>query len=240
MPNPSKTSRKSQWAISDIHGCADTFRALVEEQIGLSNIETLYLLGDYVDRGPNSKGVFDYIFELRGKGLPVHCLMGNHEDLMLDSVKSPEDFELWMKNGGEITLDSFNEWSVNDIGEVYFQLIQNTQLFIELEHYWLVHAGFETADKNPFENRRMLLWKRNMEYDAALLKGKKVIHGHTPTPYTEIKEKIENEEMVISIDGGCVYKNRRGMGHLCALNLGNMDLVVQKNIDIIPEKPNQH
>lgn len=225
----------SSWVISDIHGCAKTFRCLVEEKIGLSNITMLYLLGDYVDRGPDSKGVFDYIFELRDKGIAVHCLMGNHEDLMLDSVKSPEEYALWMKNGGAITLGSFNQKSVNDIDQAYLKFIKNTQLFIELEHYWLVHAGFETADEDPFANRRMLLWKRNMVYDSAKLKGKKVIHGHTPTPYTEIKKTLEQNAMVISIDGGCVYKKRAGMGHLCALDLGSLDLVVQENIDIIPE-----
>jgi serine/threonine protein phosphatase 1 len=236
MTSRAKTDKPSQWVISDIHGCADTFRALVEEQIGLDKIEILYLLGDYVDRGPDSKGVFDYIFELRGKGIAVHCLMGNHEDLMMNSVKSPEDYALWMKNGGEITLSSFNQKSVNDIDQVYLKFIKNTQLFIELEHYWLVHAGFETADKDPFANRRMLLWKRNMVYDVAKLKGKKVIHGHTPTPYTEIKNSLEQDAMVLGIDGGCVYTKRAGMGHLCALNLNSLDLVVQKNIDNIPQK----
>lgn len=224
----------ARWAISDIHGCAKTFKSLVENQIGLENIQTLYLMGDYVDRGPDSKGVFDYIFHLKNTGLKVECLMGNHEDLMLNSVLSDKDYDLWMKNGGKTTLKSFGKESVNDVEEQYINFIKSTHLYLELDEYWLVHAGIETADDKPFENRRMLLWKRKMVYDKVKLRGKRVIHGHTPGPYTDTLDEIKNNEMIIGIDGGCVYSNQKGKedARLCALNLDSLELLVQKNIDI--------
>ncbi|MFT5168289.1 MAG: serine/threonine protein phosphatase 1, partial [Saprospiraceae bacterium] len=62
-----------QYAISDIHGCAKTFKALLE-QISFSKEDVLYLLGDYVDRGPDSKGVIDHIWQLQSEGYTVFCL----------------------------------------------------------------------------------------------------------------------------------------------------------------------
>ena len=67
-----------RFAISDIHGCAKTFEALLD-RIALSTQGELYLLGDYLDRGPDSKGVLDLIFRLQREGYAVHCLRGNHE-----------------------------------------------------------------------------------------------------------------------------------------------------------------
>ena len=73
-------------AISDIHGCLKTFKLMVEEQIVLSQKDELYLLGDFVDRGPNSKGVLDYIMSLQEAGYQLHCLRGNHEDMMVNEA----------------------------------------------------------------------------------------------------------------------------------------------------------
>ena len=225
----------SSWAISDIHGCAKTFRYLVEEKIGLSNISTLYLLGDYVDRGPDSKGVFDFIFSLQMQ-VELHCLMGNHEDLMLRSADSSTDFNLWIKNGGATTLESFGANSISEIDSKYLDFISKMELCIELEDYWLVHAGFDLSNNDILENKRALMWKRNMLYDPERFIGKKVIHGHTPFPISIIQPEIASGGMNVTIDAGCVYPHRPGMGNLCALNLDSLDLVVQENIDNIPKK----
>jgi len=69
-----------QIAISDIHGCARTFQALLDK-IQLSTNDQLYLLGDYIDRGPDSKGVIDTILGLINAGYRVQTLMGNHEKM---------------------------------------------------------------------------------------------------------------------------------------------------------------
>ena len=67
-----------RFAISDIHGCARTFEALLD-RIAFTSQDELYLLGDYIDRGGDSKGVLDLIFRFQKEGYAVQCLLGNHE-----------------------------------------------------------------------------------------------------------------------------------------------------------------
>jgi serine/threonine protein phosphatase 1 len=78
-----------RFAATDIHGCLKTFRHLVEIELCLRTTDTLYLLGDYVNKGPNSAGVLDYIVQLQAAGFQVHCLRGNHEQELLPSAACP-------------------------------------------------------------------------------------------------------------------------------------------------------
>jgi serine/threonine protein phosphatase 1 len=71
--------------IGDIHGCNKTFRKLVLEKISIRKTDKIYCLGDYIDRGPDSKGVIDFIIQLRKDGFNIHTLRGNHEQLLLES-----------------------------------------------------------------------------------------------------------------------------------------------------------
>lgn len=78
-----------QYAITDLHGCARTFRALLDK-IRFSKEDELYLLGDYINRGPDSKGVIDHILELRESGHTVHCLRGNHQRRFFSVGQQPQ------------------------------------------------------------------------------------------------------------------------------------------------------
>ena len=98
-------------AISDIHGCCKTFKALLNK-IKFNSNDELYLLGDYIDRGPDSKGVIDYIWQLQKEGYQVNCLRGNHEQMMLRAAFVENKLDHWMRNGGETTLFSFGNTSV--------------------------------------------------------------------------------------------------------------------------------
>ena len=68
-----------QIAVGDIHGCVKTFRLLVRDELRLTPNDHLILLGDVIDRGPDSKGVIDEIIALRDLGIRVQVLQGNHE-----------------------------------------------------------------------------------------------------------------------------------------------------------------
>ncbi len=72
-----------QWVIPDIHGYSGTLQALIEEQIKPSRNDTIYFLGDYIDRGPDSKGVIDYIIDLKEDDYNIRTLRGNHEDYLV-------------------------------------------------------------------------------------------------------------------------------------------------------------
>jgi len=80
-----------QFAIADIHGHLKTFKALLRE-INFTVFDELFLLGDFIDRGPDSKGVIDYIEELKQTGYTVYCLRGNHEQLCLDAAPGNDAF----------------------------------------------------------------------------------------------------------------------------------------------------
>ncbi|ALJ00842.1 metallophosphoesterase [Rufibacter tibetensis] len=218
----------SRYAISDIHGCNKTFRYMVEEEINLQTSDTLYLLGDYIDRGPDSKGVIDFIMELRRNGYQVITLWGNHEDMMLHALESSGYTDNWFFNGGKETLKSFGVETLFGIPMPYWRFIEELQLYVELEDYLLVHAGFDFSAKNPFSDRDTMLWTRDFEVDKKILGNRKIIHGHTPTYLTEIADSlIDPVSDVINIDGGCVFSSR--LGYLVALNMDTLELHALRN-----------
>ncbi len=229
-----------RYVISDIHGCCKTFRFLIKDKIKLTKSDKLYLLGDYIDRGPDSKGVLDFIIELQLKGFTVVPLKGNHEDMMLKSAYSYNDFALWMINGGAYTLKSFGIDTaqtfkfdyIYEIPEKYLYFIRWMRYVLYLKDYFLVHAGFDFSKPNPFQDKKSMLWIRDFRVDKKYLDNKKIIHGHTPVSINKIIENVKNtDSYIINIDGGCVYKNIEGFGHLTALNLDTNELYIARNID---------
>ncbi|WP_190300385.1 metallophosphoesterase family protein [Rufibacter hautae] len=218
----------NRYAISDIHGCSKTFRYMVEQELKLKTYDKLYLLGDYIDRGPDSKGVIDFILELREANFQVITLCGNHEDLMLDARKDPEYPEMWLLNGGIETLKSFETLSLEDIPDKYWQFLDQLQMYVELDDYLLVHAGFDFSHDYPFDDTYAMLWIRDFEPDLKMMGGRRIVHGHTPTYLTEIAASVKKPVSdVINIDGGCVFTSR--LGYLTALNLDTLELHSLKN-----------
>ena len=80
-----------RFVVADIHGCAATFTELLA-QLDVQRCDTLYLRGDYIDRGPHSKGVLDQILALLADGYALCPLRGNHEQLLLDALDNPKVF----------------------------------------------------------------------------------------------------------------------------------------------------
>lgn len=215
--------------IGDIHGCCKTFKKLVLEKISIKKSDKIYCLGDYVDRGPDSKGVIDFILKMRKKGYNIHTLRGNHEEIMLNSVNDEKSFLHWTKNGGDKALTSFKIDSIKKLKPVYRNFIKRTKFYIETKDFMLVHAGLNFTIENPLADKDAMLWVRNFTVDKDYLKGKILIHGHTPMTREQIiSQKFESP---INLDGGCVYKDRNGYGSLFALNFHDRKLIEVKNID---------
>ncbi|WP_026462574.1 metallophosphoesterase family protein [Adhaeribacter aquaticus] len=215
----------SRYAISDIHGCANTFRHLVEDVIRLQSTDQLFLLGDYIDRGPDSKGVIDYILNLQEQGYNVKTLSGNHEYMLLQALKEETYLNSWLWNGGKETLASFQATTIHDIPERYWKFFTELEYYVETEDYLLVHAGFNFAAENPFQDFYNMLWIRNFAVDYDLLGSRKIVHGHTPTPVVKINERVADAEAkVINIDSGCVYRQVLGLAYLTAFNLDTLTL----------------
>lgn len=227
---------KNRYAISDIHGCCQTFKALIN-QLHLDQQDELYLLGDYIDRSPDSKGVIDYILHLRAEGYIVHALRGNHEQMMIDASieKGTNTEKMWMRNGGVQTMMSYYESPVKSIPDEHFHFLDHLPACKIIPDYAFVHAGFNFETDNPLEDRHSMLWIRNWyeKLDHEWLGGRIIIHGHTPRPFLEITAMLNNLDKfpVIDIDCGCVFTHRTGMGYLLAFDLDDRALIVQRNID---------
>lgn len=207
-------------AIGDIHGCARTLQALLEQLSHYRNkAYTFVFIGDYIDRGPDSRLVFDTLMELSEQ---EHCvfLRGNHEEMMLDALKGNRR-RLWLVNGGLQTMASF------DVPDFYTQLpqryhtfINSTRLYFDTPDFFFTHGGLKpdesiAAQCSQPQRHHDFLWER--DHIAPPLKDivweKPVVFGHTPVP-----EPI-NDGLRLGIDTGCVYSYRPDMGFLTAVVL---------------------
>lgn len=220
----------ARYAIADIHGCAVTFSRLLEKT-GFEQEDELFLLGDYIDRGPDSKGVLDIILQLHAAGRKVYCLRGNHEAMLLNALAAPENAllsNLWLQNGGRITVESFGVTQLTAIPDRYLEFLHGLSWYWETPGYILVHAGLDFVDPNPLENQVAMLWSRAWYADInqQWLGARKIIHGHTPVPKSAIEKQLTNLESSswLDIDAGCIYYDRPGFGQLCAFNLDTQQL----------------
>jgi len=218
-----------RFAIPDIHGCALSFAALLHDVLRIRTSDRVYLLGDYIDRGPRSREVVDHIVELRDKGFSILPLRGNHDDMLLRACGDLDFFRVWMLNGGGATLKSFDVDEPCDIPLSYRRFFNTLPFYLELDDYILVHAGFNFLADDPFSDKEAMLWTRTREVNSALIGRKKVIIGHTPVSRETIKHSLESD--LILLDNGCVYTSRDYLGTLAALNLDTRSLYFQKNID---------
>lgn len=203
--------------IGDVHGCCRTLKKLVTEKIKPVKEDLLYFIGDYIDRGPDSKEVVDYILELQMEGFNVVTLRGNHEQMLLDSREGGRYLLLWLMNGGDKTLRSFGVESVNDIPGRYMRFFEQTRMYVDAGRFIAVHAGLDFRLPDPFSDPESMLWIRNFPVDNSFLGERLLIHGHTPRELDYIlSQKLRSS---VNIDGGCVYHWLPGMGHLVALSL---------------------
>ena len=147
-----------QFVIGDIHGCKVSLVALLKK-IDVQLDDEIYFLGDYIDRGPDSKGVLDTIFTLIGAGHKVVCLLGNHEAMLLGGYQGNRDeAQSWWSNGGKNTLRSFNVQYLQDIPPQYIAFMEAMPLVAEVGDYILVHGGLNFNAENPLTPSQQMIW----------------------------------------------------------------------------------
>ncbi len=223
----SKKKAARRFAISDIHGCFKTFNALLA-QIAIKKDDYLFILGDAVNRGPDSASILDEIISMRENGYNIFYLRGNHEQLILDTIeKKPKHTKKLIQRTG--TADLFDK---RIIKEKYHQTLAESYHYIELEDYFLVHAGFDFDSPNPFDLARPMLFINKFKLNKELMKGKKVIVGHKPKSLHKILRRISRNKNKIYIDNGCVNIKLEGQGNLVCYNLDSKALSIQTNLDI--------
>jgi len=219
--------------VGDIHGCSKTFRKLINKKIRPGKDDELILLGDYINKGPGSKGVLDFIMKLQASGLKVTALRGNHEQNLLDGLKYPWEEIAFKNRGGLATLKSFNVSKIQDIPEKYISFIASMPLYLETSNFLIVHAGLNFDLDDPYRDDFAMLNIREMEISPRKIGNKIIIHGHTPLPWKTIKSKIDDRVKALeyNLDAGCVYPEYKDYGRLMALDLDNWEVFSQKNIE---------
>jgi diadenosine tetraphosphatase ApaH/serine/threonine PP2A family protein phosphatase len=202
------------FVIGDIHGQLGMLKNLMEKIPWRPNKDALVFLGDYVDRGPDSRGVVDYILSLSRNYSLIRCVLGNHEGMLLDYLEGVNK-DLYLANGGLSTLMAYKGegggGSVLDLNEIvsdHKAFYDSLKLYFEIEGYYLVHAGFRPGVPMALQTKTDMMWIREPFISSTFDFGKKIVFGHTPfhEPFV-MKNKI-------GIDTGAAYGRR-----LCCLEL---------------------
>ncbi|WP_066832789.1 metallophosphoesterase family protein [Rufibacter ruber] len=222
----------ARYALTDIHGCLKTFQMMVEEILRLQPNDHLYLLGDYINKGPDSKGVLDYIFSLQRQGYQLTCLRGNHDQLLLDAVDQGEQAVWLTPEDKQKTLENFGVGQFSQIPAQYLSFVRNLPVLVVLEDYVLVHAGLDFSLPNLLatENYTLMNIKR-MQPSAQKLSGRTLVHGHLPVPKATIEKAVKKKKAAINLDAGCVYYKNEEFGQLCGFNLDTWQLYWLPNQD---------
>jgi len=192
---------KRTFIIGDIHGCLGILKGLMDKIDWDPEKDDLIFLGDYIDRGRDSKGVIDYILGLKKRSQNIQCLMGNHEELFLNYING-DDEGSFLYNGGVSTLTSYYEGGGREIDPDHIDFLNSLQLMIELDEYYIVHAGFKPGVNVADQSVKDTLWIREpfifSDYDF----GKRIIFGHTPFSSPLV---MDNK---IGLDTGAVFGNK--------------------------------
>ena len=204
------------YCIGDIHGRLDLLQQLHElisvDAFDFSGAKTLVYLGDYIDRGEQSKEVIDVLLQEPLAGFkPVH-LLGNHEQTLLDFLQHPWAVAAWLTYGGRATLHSYGvsatiEPSRSDLDDLrddlehrlpqsHLEFYQQLSPMHLVGSYCFVHAGIRPGIHLQQQRNEDLLWIREDFTESHATHEHIVVHGHTITP------EVERRHNRIGIDTG--------------------------------------
>lgn len=223
-PSPVVPAGTRVYAIGDIHGRADLLSRLHAQIIGDATSaarlrRVIVYLGDFVDRGAESRRVIDMLLDETPAGFqPVH-LSGNHEELMQSFLEDAGTAPVWMANGGAATLASYGvrldepvtaeDQFLTAQREFRVALPERHRSFLRrlaVTHvegdYLFVHAGIMPGRPLDAQSREHLLWIRDPFLNSTADHGCCVVHGHTIVP--EPDERPNR----IAIDTGAYFSNR--------------------------------
>ncbi len=169
-------------AVGDIHGCPNALNALVAA-INPKSDDMIVTLGDYVDRGLDSKSVLDQLIVLANRCHLVPVL-GNHDEMMLHARDSESDFQDWMTVGGDATLDSYGSTgTLSHIPTEHFRFLEQCVSYFEIKTHFFVHANYKpdlALDQMDDHTLRWLSLRDSVP--GPHYSGKIAVMGHTPQP----------------------------------------------------------
>ena len=181
------------YVIGDIHGCLRPLQRLLGKIAPQPGDEVVFI-GDYIDRGPESREVVDHVL-----GLPFRCvfLMGNHEKMLLDYLDG-KDEGLFLANGGLETIKSYGGHVAN-IPQAHLRFFRDLKPMYETAHYLIVHAGIRPLVPLEKQSLEDLVWIRQECFQFIGRFPKPIVFGHTP-----LRQVLLAPDR-IGIDTACVY-----------------------------------
>ena len=226
------------YAIGDIHGSLNELTALHKKILTHDKFnvkkDLLIYLGDYIDRGLNSKGVIDQILKIKNNKIKTVHLMGNHEEFMVDFLfNKKNNIKNWLNFGADQTFKSYDieivefikdgfEDNIIDrlrdvllkkIGSDHIDFFNNLELTYSTEKYLFVHAGIDPNKNFTEQTKKDYLWSRSSDFFHKDFKTEKtIIHGHTP------EQNIVNHPYRVNIDTGCYFSGKLSCVCLSELN----------------------
>ena len=185
--------------IGDVHGCATALRMLIEV-IGPRPEDTIVTLGDYIDWGPDSRGVIEQLIGLSGRCHLVPVL-GNHEEMLLAALESGSELRSWLKFGGEETLNSYEYQGKSDMIPMdHVRFIKGCRDYHETATHIFVHANYDHRLPMDRVGGTKLRWEF---IDRAEVRphfsGKTVVVGHTP----QVSGEVLDLGFLLCIDTDC-------------------------------------
>ena len=164
-------------AIGDIHGCATALETLVDF-VGVTPEDTLVCLGDYVDRGQQTREVIEFLLALREKCHLV-TLRGNHEIMMEGARRARGEASQWLAVGGHAVLDSYRASNLDDIPAEHWDFLRACVPSYENETHFFVHANADPDRALADQSDAMLYWHHLDAPPPRHRSGKTMICGHT-------------------------------------------------------------
>ena len=183
-------------AIGDIHGHAIALRRLLET-IKPTAVDTIVILGDCVNRGPDTRGVLDCLIELQ-HNCHLVPILGNHDDMMLESRHDHHALGRWLAQGGETTLLSYGDPpELSNIPDEHWDFLTSFVPYYETDEFIFTHANYcwyMPMDQQPGSLLRWLSIDESQP--QAHITGKTVVLGHTPGPIRDVGHYL-------CLDTGC-------------------------------------
>ncbi|MEZ4883238.1 MAG: metallophosphoesterase [Chitinophagales bacterium] len=207
-------------AIGDIHGCIITLKTLLKK-LDLTLQDQLFLLGDLIDKGINSKQVVDYILQLKRMDFSIFTLKGNHEQSFLTAYDC----------GWSFFMDYLEQNNTSDfLGdelETYLQFFSSMEYAYDLGDWLVSHTEFLIDEHSIYRGMRGLFSRVDFDIDKNELLKKRQVVGHFVTSIDKIQSNIAAKNRVICIDSGCIYNKIESLGYLSAFNLDTDELILQ-------------
>lgn len=191
------------FAVGDIHGCHQALLRLLHlcNDYAAGQAHRWVFIGDYIDRGPDSRSVIETInaLEQHNPG-NVICLMGNHEELLLEAIDTGDPSQ-WLNNGGAVTLASYGVRDPAHLPQDDIAWLRSLRVSFDDGKRFFAHAGIDPDLPLDGQSKEALLWIRGRFHRAKTEYGRTIVHGHTPL--RDARPEVRHNR--VNIDTGCVY-----------------------------------